>query len=548
MAAPYNPWQRFRREGVPTVNPSRSPRGLQYCLPFSEGTWTEVARNVKPTTKTTAAQKVSPAGRGLNLTGGNGLLSTAVKGFTTSSKFTLECWFYQHSNFGTSTNLDICGLVSGSNNGVASSLCGIVTDGAGANFLYGVQTFGTNITVPITTGYGLHQMVLTFDGTTLSAYFDGKFINSTAPGALTGTGTFLSHGGFSSGGGDLIPTNVTFLLTNVANVAWNGSEVRARYNDPFGFLDYPQDHRARVSGFAVSGTTDGAGSGSGIGSVTSVGAATFAAAGSGSGVGAAGGSGSVVGMRVVVSWVEIEAESIANDTGVGVASGVGAIVAIGAAPAQRPLRAPQVELERYQVLAPLQGPECGCFWRRCGSRDFCAGKHRICIGYRCCFRHWRRDRCWRSCSCWRWRGCWHRHFDGGQHGLCRWASAALWRLALRPRQARLPRLVLVRLPAAAAGQSLRLAQLLGPVPFSELAKAAALVAPAVLVRLLALVSGRPLQQARLSALVRSSRLAARRRPATSQPLASEQLQEPALLQRPAMARPLGLAQSRGSPI
>jgi hypothetical protein len=267
-------WTKPARSPIGFVQ-GRMPRGLQYCFPLAEPSFTERLKGLKPAVKGTAADNLLgfiPYGPGLKT-----IVSTAshigynIPSWNVNSPISVEVIIYITTALTTSDCYDFVAMTNSATPTGASSFPWVLGNGYGSsgNTYDFVGTItSTTPTLPITTGIAdatgptakgsrVH-VVGTWDGSsTISIYINGALAKAASwTGSPTGPGTSIIIG-YCDTGIDNGPIAGVTQLVNIANVDWTPAEVMGRYTNPFGFLAYSQQPfvgRSYSLGVSLSGT------------------------------------------------------------------------------------------------------------------------------------------------------------------------------------------------------------------------------------------------------------------------------------------------------
>jgi len=240
---------RFKAPGLPRLGKD-VPRGLMLCLPFVDPAYYGIGPRMAPLKPAWIGSSVTMSntygGSGANVNGlGTGYAIT-WQTFQVNNPFSIEAMFWSGPSI---TDRTICGYNQSSDNSsgtfdkaiyfnASNQLVGYVYDGAPQTAVDSTTTFATNT---------IYHAVLTYDGTTLRLYVNGRQTATTAAASSFSSYSVPLYFGIGAGprqkplGYDLIASSCTMLLANVANSCWTAAEVLGRYLSPFGFLDYPDD-------------------------------------------------------------------------------------------------------------------------------------------------------------------------------------------------------------------------------------------------------------------------------------------------------------------
>lgn len=223
----YNNGPRIITDGLVLALDAANPKSY----PGSGTTWTDLSGNGNNGTLTNGPTFDSEVGGNIVFDGLNDYMSTGntfdespINGFfaEATARWSVSSWF--KPNTSNTTN----GAVFSKANGVGASATMIVWE-AGTTLNARIRG-GTILEITTTMTTAWHQVVLTWDGTTASAYYDGNFVNTISAGTAAIQNSFLGVGASQIG---TIPNN--FMLGSAAdlkvyNRAISNEEVLQNYN------------------------------------------------------------------------------------------------------------------------------------------------------------------------------------------------------------------------------------------------------------------------------------------------------------------------------
>lgn len=216
--------------GTPTVIPGKAPRGLLYCFPFADPQLTEVRTGLRISSRGSASGLVNTQfGPGLKPDSGS---ATAVVQYLlpaawgTTQPCSIEMWFTEPAAIGGSVvQVNIGGLGGDYGLGFVGDRTAYINNQA-----VDATVSGSTVLNKLT------QWVLTWTGSILTMYANVVASTGQSTGSLDTGETHIVFGDSNFG----TWTGVN-LLTNVANVAWTPGEILSRFQNPYGFLSFPQD-------------------------------------------------------------------------------------------------------------------------------------------------------------------------------------------------------------------------------------------------------------------------------------------------------------------
>lgn len=238
-------WQ--KPPGMPVgIIPSRRPRGLQFCWPFADPSFSEFIVGLSPTTRTTPLLSLCPYGAGLGFSATSSVLTYSfASALASTAPFSFEILVYVKATI--PSGADIAAIQGGAAGHAQATLAYFYSLAGG-----GIQAFGDNIGTTAQgqafTAGNLYSVVSTWDGSaTLSIYVNAGTPGTTSQTANTATNPTKAN--FGTNGTAAAP-NVIILLANWApRVIWSPSEIYERFIDPYGFLIFPGDvSRTRLVG------------------------------------------------------------------------------------------------------------------------------------------------------------------------------------------------------------------------------------------------------------------------------------------------------------
>jgi hypothetical protein len=250
-------WQ--KRSGMPVGRvPGRTPRGQLYCWPFADPCYAELLKGGQPVAKGTTQNFAScPLGPGLKtLVDNTSQLVYNLSFPSLSTPYSMEVVGWLNTAFTTTNFCEIMMSIDDTNTLTqAQSDMAIVNNGTtkvqagiNENVSVGGGSFTANATAA-TVGY--FHAVATWDTATLAIYYKGVQKSTVAVAAPMTNANGTKFMSFGACDGDA-SAGLTYLLANLATVAWSKSEVFGRFASPFGFLLYPED---LFVGRSTSGTT-----------------------------------------------------------------------------------------------------------------------------------------------------------------------------------------------------------------------------------------------------------------------------------------------------
>jgi hypothetical protein len=255
----------WKPRGSPKIIRSLAPRGLEICVAPSPE-WQDLVRGRPPIINGSPTIGSTPRGLGQLLNGGTQNVAyqigaaNAPGSATGPVGFSIEVLFWESS---ASTDGGLVGFdTSAAGNGGTGSYMAI-----DSNFPTGwrfnqydssiaLQQIGNNS--DNTAGKWYH-LIGTYDGNTMSFYTNGALSQSAAIGANYVSNHSISDLYLTVGVGRAVRgtawANGGILLCNYATVSWTAAEVGARYRNPLGFLQWPEDRRHYAVGVAAAASS-----------------------------------------------------------------------------------------------------------------------------------------------------------------------------------------------------------------------------------------------------------------------------------------------------